>query len=272
MSKSVFLKSYLQLSYLYLPYLIIAFLYDNWMLVQQVTSPSFQIIDPGLKLADEFIFRQQPAFYLERWLNPIAVDYFMAAYSMFFIYPFFYLIYLIQKNAYNLFQEILLAQNLAIIISLICFIIFPAKGPRVLLAEDFTIALSGIHFDFLKEMSGSPSFFHMQYDLWNLLERIKTDCMPSMHSGLCLLCLMYALKNKHLFKYRKTALYFWIIGVGSLIISTVYLRYHWVVDVIAGAVLAVIIYYLSGFIYKRFLQRNRVQVSIPWTPQQQVVR
>ncbi len=93
----------------------------------------------------------------------------------------------------------------------------------------------------------------MQVDLWNYLERIKTDCFPSLHTGLCLLCLFYAIRFREVFNHKKLAMWFWIVGVISLIFSTVYLRYHWVIDVITGIILTVAVYYFTEWIFNHWV-------------------
>lgn len=264
----VILKSYIQFLYLLLPYLLIALLYDNWVVFQKITNQYFAIVDPQLRYIDELIFGVQPSLWLQSFMHPLAVDYFMIAYSMFFIYPFFYLLYLIHRDQQLIYQKVLFAQNFMLIISLISYMVFPAMGPRVNLAAEYSVPLQGISFEFLRELTGSQSFFLLQRDLWNVLERIKTDCMPSMHVGLCLLCLFYAIEYRRIFKRRKLAVCFWVIGVSSLIISTVYLRYHWVIDVIVGVAFAVIIYYLTEIIFstwiKKYDKQGLLGRPIPW--------
>ncbi|MCJ7774410.1 MAG: phosphatase PAP2 family protein, partial [Desulfobacterales bacterium] len=117
---------------------------------------------------------------------------------------------------------------------------------------EFSSRLQGIRFDFLLNLTGRESFYALQYDMWNYLERIKTDCMPSMHACLCLICLIYALRYTEIFKWKKLAVSFWVIGVFSLIISTVYLRYHWVIDIVAGGVLTIFAYYAAEMIYLKW--------------------
>jgi len=268
--KTIF-SSYFQILYLFFPYLLIALIYDNWNIFQQITSQYFDIIDPQLKNIDEVIFGIQPSLWFQTFLHPLAVDYFMIAYSMFIIYPFFYLLYLIHRNKQLFFQKVLFAQNIILTMSLILFLIFPAMGPRVLLAADYTTPLQGISFGFLHDITGRSSFFLIQHDLWNFIERVKTDCMPSMHTGLCLLCIIYALKYRKIFKREKMAVYFWTIGVSSLVISTMYLRYHWVIDVIIGIILAVVVYFLTEIIFEgwinRFDKQSLLKRPIPWQKQ-----
>ena len=123
----------------------------------------------------------------------------------------------------------------------------------------YTDNLKGIEFQFLYILTGYKSFFSMQVDLWNYLERIKTDCFPSLHTGLCLLCLLYAIRYREVFKHKIFAMWFWIVGVISLILSTVYLRYHWVIDVIAGIILAVIVYYVTEWIINVWINYREKQ-------------
>ncbi|MFC2088247.1 phosphatase PAP2 family protein [Calditrichota bacterium] len=227
---------------------------------------------------DEWIFGIQPTIWFQQFVYPIAVDYFMIAYSMFFIYPFFYLIFLLQKNQVDIFQKVLLAQILALIISLGSFLLFPALGPRFILNPEtapimdnvilYSNNLEGIILPLLYNLTEYKSLYAAQYDLWNFLERVKTDCFPSMHTCLCLICLFYALRFKNLFKYRRLAIWFWIFGVASLIFSTVYLRYHWVIDVITGIILAIVIYFITEWIFNRWvnfrIKQNIVFLNVPW--------
>ncbi|MCK5738751.1 phosphatase PAP2 family protein, partial [bacterium] len=268
---SVIFRSFFQVGFFYLPYLLISLIYDNLMLVKKLTASPFPDLDLTLMRVDAFLFGLQPTIWLQQLVQPLAVDFFMVAYSMFFIYPFCYLVYLIQKNQVLVFQRVLFAQILALATSLISFIIFPAMGPRVIFSPEYsvnrpnlqhyTIPLTGVHFPLIEKITGHPSLFSFQYYWWNYIEQVKTDCMPSMHTCLSLLCLFYVLKYRHFFKWRKTAVTFWITGITALIISTVYLRYHWVIDVILGALLAMVVFYLTEWIFDRW-ERNREQRGV----------
>lgn len=271
-------KSYVQLTWYCLPYLIIAVVYENLILFSKAFEDTFKNVDMFLMKVDEAMFGVHPAIWLQKLLHPLAVEYFMVAYGMFFVYPFIYLIYLLQRNRLDVFYRVIMAQVISLIVSLSCYILFPALGPRFVFDPDFpkmgknipefTSRLRGIRFDFLLNLTGRESFYALEYDMWNYLERIKTDCMPSMHACLCLICLIYALRYREIFKWKKLSVSFWVIGVFSLIISTVYLRYHWVIDIIAGVALSIIAYYAAEMIYIRWssiLKRKEFAVhEVPW--------
>jgi len=66
-------------------------------------------------------------------------------------------------------------------------------------------------------------------------EGLTRDCFPSGHTELTLLVLYYSRKL-----HRKTFWRFLPFGIG-IIVSTVYLRYHYAIDVAAGALLALLV-------------------------------
>jgi membrane-associated phospholipid phosphatase len=76
-------------------------------------------------------------------------------------------------------------------------------------------------------------------------EGITRDCFPSGHTELTVLVLYYARK----FDRR---IFWWLLPFGiGIVLSTVYLRYHYVIDVIAGAVLAGAIVVITTPLYNR---------------------
>jgi membrane-associated phospholipid phosphatase len=70
-----------------------------------------------------------------------------------------------------------------------------------------------------------------------VVRHVTRDAFPSGHADIALLSIVLA------FQFRVKIR--WVIGVigVSLIIATVYLRYHYVIDLIGGGVLAVITMY-----------------------------
>ncbi|MCJ7772446.1 MAG: phosphatase PAP2 family protein, partial [Desulfobacterales bacterium] len=123
-------KSYLQLTWLCLPYLLIAVVYENLILFSKAFEDTFSNVDLFLMRVDEAMFGVQPTIWLQKFIYPLAVEYFMVAYGMFFVYPFIYLIYLLQRNRLDVFYRVIMAQVISLVVSLSCYILFPAIGPR----------------------------------------------------------------------------------------------------------------------------------------------
>ena len=75
-----------------------------------------------------------------------------------------------------------------------------------------------------------------------------TGAFPSSHVGMSLVFLML------IWKYCRRYLVYFVPLVAVLIFSTVYIKAHYVIDVIAGAVSAPIVYLCAGFVMKKFPQ------------------
>ena len=73
-------------------------------------------------------------------------------------------------------------------------------------------------------------------------ESVKVDCFPSGHTAGAVLVILATRKWMPRL--------FWVVLpiASSLIFATVYLRYHYVIDLIAGAALAVAAFWVSGLV------------------------
>jgi membrane-associated phospholipid phosphatase len=106
-------------------------------------------------------------------------------------------------------------------VSFIGYILFPAIGPRYALTHLYSIPLEGSFItDFVR-------------DTLNALEHNKRDCMPSGHTQIVLMVLFLA------YRYQKFLFYLFLPIISALILSTVYLRYHYVIDLLVGMALAI---------------------------------
>ncbi|HEM48941.1 MAG TPA: hypothetical protein ENO27_01900, partial [Caldithrix sp.] len=178
-NKHDIIKSYLHASYQYAPYLLITIVYEHIFLYRDAFSQEFKLMDLTFMQWDAALFGVQPTIWLEKFLHPAAVEFFMFAYVLFIVYPYFYLVYLYQKNKLPVFHKAMLAQIISLFVALSCFIILPAMGPRATFEINkqgqqsnsevpvYSQSLKGIEFDFLEEWTGKPSLFQLQYDMWN---------------------------------------------------------------------------------------------------------
>jgi membrane-associated phospholipid phosphatase len=106
-------------------------------------------------------------------------------------------------------------------LSFIGYILFPAIGPRSTMTHLYTVPLEGSFItDFVR-------------DTLNALEHNKRDCMPSGHTQIVLIVLYLA------HRFEKRIFYLFLPIVCFLILSTVYLRYHYVIDLFAGTLFAI---------------------------------
>jgi len=103
------------------------------------------------------------------------------------------------------------------------YFLVPAIGPRYTMTHLQTEALQGY------------ALYPILREGLDALELEMRDCFPSGHTIIALIALWYG------WKFHRAL--FWVLLpiVTALIFSTVYLRYHYVIDVAAGFVVAVVI-------------------------------
>lgn len=187
---------------------------------------------------DYKIFGFYPYVYLEKFLNPYVTEIMQLSYCVYYFLPFILGFYLLKNGAQEDFQKALFFVLLCFYISFIGYIIFPALGPRFSIPHMFQNELNGI---FLANQIN---------DLLNSLEGIKRDAFPSGHVGISLLILLI------FYKYNKKIFWITLLPVILLMISTIYCRYHYFVDVIAGFILTVVTLLVGKLYYNFWLIKN----------------
>ncbi|MRR07105.1 MAG: phosphatase PAP2 family protein, partial [Deltaproteobacteria bacterium] len=176
--------------------------------------------DTHLIAIDFAIFGVHPTVWLERFINPLLTGLLQLAYISYYFMPLSLCLLLIAKGRFREFEKVLFGILLCFYLSYIGYLLVPAIGPRFTLSHLQTGGLQG------------SQFVEMIQDMLNALEKNKTDAFPSGHTAVSLMCLYYAWKER-----EKTLFAVLIPVVTGLLISTVYLRYHYVIDVIAGIAL-----------------------------------
>lgn len=177
-------------------------------------------IDPLLIRLDYMLFNGHPTVMLESIMSPLLTDILQIAYSSYYFLPFTLGIVLKLRKEDSSFDRALFFIMLCFYLSYIGYLLAPALGPRYTMNHLQNYDLQGF-------LVAEP----IQAFL-NRLEGIKRDAFPSGHTGIALTVLYLA------FRFEKRLFRIFLPFVLALIVSTVYCRYHYVVDVIAGVVLA----------------------------------
>ena len=186
-------------------------------------------IDTFLINLDYKIFKVHPTVYLEKFINPLTSNVFYAAYLSYYFMPL--LACLPYLSCREKFDKALFFITVGYYLSFIGYILFPAIGPRFTLEHLQTKAV---------DITG---FSHFINHILNFLENTKTDAFPSGHTDIALLSLYV------IFRYKKKWLGIFLTPVVILlIISTVFCRYHYVSDVIAGIIFFVVTVAICEFI------------------------
>jgi membrane-associated phospholipid phosphatase len=203
------------------PIVIIAIIFNSLGgLISGLRSPHY---DDVLIRIDYALFGAHPTVWLERINNPLLTGLLQAAYISYYGMPIALVLVLYFKGNKNSFNSAAFAIVLCFYLSYIGYLLVPAVGPRFTLSHVQTA-----------DLRAGPATLWIQQTL-DGLEHNKTDAFPSGHTAVALVTLVYS------WKYREKALFRILVpAVSALIVSTVYLRYHYVIDVIAGVLLAVL--------------------------------
>ena len=189
--------------------------------------------DATLAAFDYRLFGVNPTVWIERFTLPPLTEILQLTYSTYYFLPVILGAVLWSKGWFDKFRFWVFIVVLGFYLSYLGYIAVPAIGPRFMasIVAAQTKPLTGV------------LFFSTIREALDRAEGITRDCFPSGHAELTLLVLYYA----HKF-HRKT--FWWLLPVGTgIIISTVYLRYHYVVDVAAGALLAVAVVLIAKPLY-----------------------
>ncbi|HXY54410.1 MAG TPA: phosphatase PAP2 family protein [Nitrospirota bacterium] len=224
----------------FLPILIIPVIFDSLGdLIPYIWS---RYLDDLLISIDYRLFGVHPTVWMERFIHPALTDILQIAYSSYYFIPISLGILLYARGKQKNFDEAVFGIVLCFYLSYIGYLLFPAIGPR------FTL-------DHLQTMDFRESQTALAIqNILNRLENTKTDAFPSGHTAVALMTLYHAWKS------REKALFRILLPlVSALVISTVYLRYHYVIDVAAGILLTAVAIYLAPRLYKLLLSSSTGQ-------------
>jgi membrane-associated phospholipid phosphatase len=215
-----------------LPY--VGFCYKEMALL----IPAVRRTDSDQWLADlDFrIWHVHPTVWLERIQTPVLTEFLQVVYTLFLPAVLLVAFWIWRKHRYAEFQYYGFLIALGFLASYVGYLMVPARGPRFLLNHLQHIPLQGLWL-----------FRGMQVTL-DRLESAHYDCFPSGHTELTIL----AWWGSRLVSKKVSWAY--LAYTPFLIFATVYCRYHYTVDVLAGAVLGVVLILAVPAIYKKLSQ------------------
>jgi membrane-associated phospholipid phosphatase len=190
--------------------------------------------DEALAALDYRFLGVHPTVWLERFTYPLLTEVLQLTYSTYYFLPLVLGVVLWRRRSFEQFHYWVFIVVLGFYLSYLGYISVPVIGPRFLptILEAQTKPLTGVW------------LFQSVRETLDRAEGITRDCFPSGHTELTLLVLYYA-RSFH----RKV--FWWLLPLGTgVIFSTVYLRYHYVIDVVAGALVAVAIVLIARPLYR----------------------
>jgi len=214
---------YLPLCYKEIPYLVAAL--------------RLQPADYTLANWDQMMWKVDPVFRLSALQTPALVELLQIVYSLFIPGVLGLAILLWWRRSREEFRYGAFLLVVTFLISYLGYLFFPARGPRFMSYAAFHPALHGLWtFDLLQRLLDSA-------------EGVQYDCFPSGHVAVVLVgCYIARRISPRVFCG-------FAVFAGLIMFSTVYLRYHYVIDVIAGIALAISLMAAAPWIYRRLGSR-----------------
>ncbi len=189
--------------------------------------------DQTLIAWDQKLFGFQASVALERFVSPPLTAWMQFAYFFHVLNVPIVACFIYTRRAKTRFREMMCGLVLVTFLGLLGYLLVPAIGPIYTLRDQYTVPLS------------QPlAVFNQQVEFMDFA-RIRRDVFPSLHVALSFVVWLYA--------YRNSRRLFWILApfLLSLWVSTIYLRYHYLVDDLAGLALAPSCFWMANCLFNR---------------------
>jgi membrane-associated phospholipid phosphatase len=224
---------------IFLPFLLLGYIYKETDALNNIIFPDY--FDPFFSRIEERLTGGQPSIIFAR---AIPFDWF--AELMYFGYFSFYFIvagvpaylfFKVSRTTGEWFATLIIT---SFIVYYIIFIILPVEGPQFYFRDFHDPLPEGFIFG----------------PLLRMVQRAgegRTGAFPISHISICLIAVWGC------FRYARGLLKYVLPVSIILIISTVYIRAHYLIDVVAGILVTPLIFGLSKWIYSkvaRFIQSN----------------
>ena len=196
-------------------------------------------MDAELARLDYRFWSVNPTVWLERITVPWLTEYLQIVYALFVPAVLLIAFLLWRERRYADFRFYAFLIALGFLASYLGYVAVPARGPRFFLRDLQTIDLRGLWIT----RGLQVTLDHLESKAW--------DCFPSGHTELSIL----ACWGSRLISKRVFQIYF--AYTLSIISATVYLRYHYTIDLLAGAAVAGLLVLIAPPLY-RILGREAV--------------
>jgi len=239
-----FVRPYWEIVRDWFPFLVILLMYYSlWGDATHLLVPKDR--DAELIALDQKLFGFQASVAMQRFISQPLTDWMDFAYTFHILNIPIVGCFVYLRRPRHRYREMMVGVLVITFIGLIGYLLVPAVGPMFTLRDQYTVPLRAGSWLFNRQIE------FMDY------ARIQRDVFPSLHVGISFVVWLYA--------YRNSRRLFWILSpfILSLFVSTIYLRYHYLIDVVAGLVLAPLAFLLANWLFKR---AGDLQLSLDLPP------
>ncbi|MCP4580541.1 MAG: phosphatase PAP2 family protein [candidate division Zixibacteria bacterium] len=188
---------------------------------QQVTMFFDRFFDSYIIDLESAIFSIHPTIWFQKLDHVIITEWMMFGYSFYLLLIPITTGWLFLTDKKNESEHMLSGLMLSFFICYILFSLIPVTGPRLAMADLYTVEFGGFIFKAITEAMESKAM-------------LVGGAFPSAHCSAATVMLLLS------YKYDRK-LYFWVAPIIiTLYISTIYGRYHYPTDVIAGILVGIL--------------------------------
>lgn len=232
------------------PLVLAIVVYDNFHDLTRLVRPD--TVDEVLASWDARILGAPASVGLQAIVTPWLTELMTFCYALFFVFPTIVLVRAYARGDTLAFREAGVAMSLAFYLGLVGYMLVPAVGPRFAFPERFSVPLEGW-------VITQPASL-----MWRSLQQVDRDCFPSLHTAMSTIALVYLWRFRFL-RWGRALFAVSAPLVAGLWLSTLYLRYHHFVDVVAGFALAgfcvVVAPRLTGVFHRLWLQSPAISAN-----------
>jgi membrane-associated phospholipid phosphatase len=180
--------------------------------------------------ADRWLFGTDPSVWLGQFAHPLFTEILQTAYFSYYLLFIIVGVQIYRRYPIREFDHAAFLIVYGFYLSYLGYFLMPGVGPRFTLHDFHTLTaeLPGLlNADWMREIINAGE--SIPRGTWNPQEVVQRDVFPSGHTQMTMLCVLLS------FRYRLSARWIVTTLASLLVIGTVYLRYHYVVDLFGGA-------------------------------------
>jgi membrane-associated phospholipid phosphatase len=158
----------------------------------------------------------EPTIWAERFIQPALTDIFTVCYWLFYVLaPMLGLILYLRKD-FRAFRYTMVTVVLCLYLGYVGYVAWPASAPRLFIPTAYSVPLRGLAIlDYTRTAAAA-------------IPLTAYGAFPSLHCAVALLAVLLA------WRYQRWFAWVQLPFAAGLVVGTVYLRHHWVVDIFAG--------------------------------------
>jgi len=193
---------------------------------------------------DRWMFGTDPTHFLHQFAFPLLTEILQIIYGMFYLLPILFGLFLLRKGRFVAMDFAVFTVIYGFCLSYLGYFMLPGIGPRFTLHDFHTIneQLPGLFLtNFLRDLTNAGE--SIPAGTVNPAKYVQRDIFPSGHTMITLIIIYLSVRLKSRSR-------FFFVPVGTLLIfSTVYLWYHYVIDLIGGLLFMAFAVWTAKYIF-----------------------